>query len=121
MPTLLIVLGLGLGALLLMQASASASTSSTNAWPPSQAVQQALIDQMSAMASGALGRPLTAQEATNIGNGIAQAPAEYVSTLAGATPTVAGYQAWVLSQLYQAMMAAAQAASVSQSIVQQTG
>jgi hypothetical protein len=104
-------------AYLLLQQGASASTLSTTGWPPSQAVQQGLVNQFSAMASATLGRPLTPQEATNIGNGVAQAPQEYVATLAGAAPTVAGYQTWALTQLYGALMATSQFAATTSSMV----
>lgn len=120
MPTLLLVLGVGVAAFLLMQQNASASTaSSSSSWPPSQAVQQGLVNQFSAMAVATLGRPLTAQEAANIGNGIAQAPQEYLATLSGVAPTVAGYQAWATGQLYSAMMASSQITSTSFSLAQQ--
>lgn len=77
--------------------AASAQAAAATNWPPTQAQQQALQVQITQLVAE-VGRPLTAAEQTNLSNLLANAPAQYQATLpAGTTPTVAGYQAWVLA------------------------
>jgi hypothetical protein len=79
----------------------SQSSSQANldaAWPPSANVQQALVTQISQMFS-ASGTQLTSAQQTQLAGYVSSGIAEYAGTIpAGSLPTVAGFQAWMLSE-----------------------
>jgi hypothetical protein len=77
--------------------AASAQAASATNWPPTQAQQQALQVQIAQLVAQVTQQPLTAEEQTNLQAILANAPAEYQASLGSATPTFAGYSAWVLS------------------------
>jgi hypothetical protein len=77
--------------------AASAQSASATNWPPTAAQQSALEEQIARMVDDLTGSPLTDEERAELRQGIAGAPAAYVATLNGATPTMAGYQSWVLT------------------------
>jgi hypothetical protein len=82
----LVVGGLGFAAYSYYQGSS---------WPPSASVQQGVLSQVLAANTAMGGTPPTADDSAQLNAAIAQAPATYAATLpAGASPTVAGYQAW---------------------------
>jgi hypothetical protein len=105
----LLLLGLGAVALLALSGTASASTSSSS-WPPSASVQAQLTQQIASMYAGVNpGQPMSASDQAELAQLVAQAPAQYVTTLpAGQAPTVAGYQQWAMSAIYQGIMGGAQ-------------
>jgi|GEM_PF-4462839 len=101
MPSLtwLLLGAIGLGAYYVIQQQ--------NAWPPSASVQSALQAQIQAQYQQATGQPMTPGLVQQLQQALAEAPATYQATLpAGTTPTVAGYQAWVLAKANAAMVAA---------------
>lgn len=78
--------------------AASAQAASATNWPPTTAQQQALQAQIGQLVSEVTGQPLTSHQQANLSAVLANAPSQYQTTLpAGTTPTVAGYQAWVLA------------------------
>jgi hypothetical protein len=78
--------------------AASAQAAAATNWPPTTAQQQALQVQISQLVAEVTQQPLTAQEQSNLSVLIAAAPAQYQATLpTGATPTMAGYQAWIMA------------------------
>lgn len=78
-------------------ASAQAAASVTN-WPPTAAQQTALQSQIGQLVAEVTGQPLSQGEASNLSALLSTAPSKYQATLPlGATPTLAGYQAWVLA------------------------
>lgn len=88
--------------------AASAQAASATNWPPTAAQQQALQTQIQQLVQEVTGRPLNAQQTTNLAQLLAAAPTQYQATLpTGAQATTAGYTAWVLSG--SAAHAAAQA------------
>lgn len=93
---------LGYAAYAIATSSSSANTGGT--WPPSAAVTAALQTQISALVADVTGQQPTTAQTSNITNMLAAAPAQYAASLAasGQTPTIAGYQTWVLSGAYQA-------------------
>jgi len=106
----LILATLGLGALYLYaQSSATTDTS----WPPSASVQQGLVAQLATNYQTATGTAPSAAMVTEIQAAVNGAPAQYQASLPqGQTPTVAGYQAWVLAKGQAAMSVAAPASKV---------
>jgi hypothetical protein len=75
------------------------ATSSANTWPPSPSVQQGLVNQLAANAQQRTGQTLSAAQVQQIQSAVNGAPSAYLATLPqGTTPTVSGYQAWVLQQ-----------------------
>jgi hypothetical protein len=75
------------------------ASSSANTWPPSPSVQQGLVNQLAANAQQRTGQTLSAAQVQQIQSAVNSAPSAYLATLPqGTTPTVAGYQAWVLQQ-----------------------
>jgi hypothetical protein len=97
----LLLASLGLGALYLLTQS---SSTPSQAWPPSPGVQQGLVAQLSANYQTATGAAPSAAMVTEIQAAVNGAPAQYQASLPkGATPTVTGYQAWVLAKGQAAM------------------
>jgi hypothetical protein len=75
------------------------SGSSSSAWPPSSAVQQALVAQLTQMAQQHSGQPLNVYQTTVLQQQVQAGPAAYQAILpVGTAPTVAGYQQWMLQQ-----------------------
>jgi len=96
--------------------AASAQAAAATNWPPTVAQQQALQVQISQLVDEVTGQPLTAQEQANLQMLLANAPAQYQAGLpTGMSPTMAGYQAWVLAG------SAAQVAASSQMPATQYG
>lgn len=96
--------------------AAAAQAAAASNWPPTAAQQQALQVQISALVLEVTGRSLTSQQQINLQNLLAAAPAQYQASLpAGASATIAGYQAWVLAG------SAAQASSQAQQTMQSYG
>jgi hypothetical protein len=96
----LLVITLAGGALYLL----TQSSTSSQAWPPSPGVQQGLVTQLSTYYQSATGNVPGAAEVTQIQAAVNGAPAQYQASLPqGTAPTIAGYQAWVLSKGQAAM------------------
>jgi len=99
---LLSFLGSALAYFAFMSAASSAasaqSAAQATAWPPSPSDQAALASQISGLVAEVSSHPLSALEQAHLKAQLDAAPAEYVATLPqGATPTLAGYQAWILA------------------------
>lgn len=72
----------------------------TTVWPPSADVQQGVVNQILAANTAMGGQAPTAAQAAALAGDVANMPAQYVASLpTGTTPTVAGYQTWVLGNV----------------------
>lgn len=72
----------------------------TTVWPPSADVQQGVVNQILAANTAMGGQAPTAAQAAALAADVAGMPAQYAASLpTGTTPTVAGYQAWVLGNV----------------------
>lgn len=87
---------IGLGAIVVGGIGYMVYTSYQNtSWPPNASVQQGVLDQIFAANSAMGGQAPTAAQSAALASSIQQLPAMYVASLpAGASPTIAGYQAW---------------------------
>lgn len=72
----------------------------TMVWPPSADVQQGVVNQILAANTAMGGQAPTAAQAAALAGDVANMPAQYAASLpTGTTPTVAGYQTWVLGNV----------------------